>query len=51
MYTSHMPEVSRGTRLVVEYAEKFWCPSFTSTDITGKEAFRFKEDKRKKSRK
>ena len=40
-----------GTDLVVEHVEKFWCPSFTSTDITGKESFRFKEDKRKKSRK
>ena len=40
-----------GTDLVIEHIEKFWCPSFTSTDITGKEAFRFKEDKRKKSRK
>ena len=38
-----------GTDLVIEHVEKFWCPSFTSTDITGKEAFRFKEDKRKKS--
>jgi nicotinamidase-related amidase len=40
-----------GTDLVIEHVEKFWCPSFTSTDITGEEAFRFKEDKRKKSRK
>ncbi len=40
-----------GTDLVIEHIEKFWCPSFTSTDITGKEAFRFKEDKRKKTRK
>jgi nicotinamidase-related amidase len=40
-----------GTDLVIEHVEKFWCPSFTSTDITGKEAFCFKEDKRKKSRK
>ena len=40
-----------GTDLVIEHIEKFWCPSFTSTDITGKEAFRFKEDKRKTSRK
>jgi nicotinamidase-related amidase len=39
-----------GTDLVIEHIEKFWCPSFTSTDITGKKAFRFKEDKRKKSR-
>ena len=40
-----------GTDLVIEHIEKFWCPSFTSTDITGKKAFLFKEDKRKKSRK
>ncbi len=40
-----------GTDLVIEHVEKFWCPSFTSTDITGKKAFRFKEDKRKKYRK
>ena len=37
-----------GTDLVIGHVEKFWCPSFTSTDITGKEAFQFKEDKRKK---
>ena len=35
-----------GTDLVVEHVEKYWCPSFTSTDITGKPAFRFKEDRR-----
>ncbi|MBC8326269.1 MAG: isochorismatase family protein [Verrucomicrobia subdivision 3 bacterium] len=40
-----------GTDLVIEHVEKFWCPSFTSTDITGQGAFRFKEDKRKKYRK
>ena len=39
-----------GTDLVIEHVEKFWCPSFISTDITGKKAFRFKEDKRMKSR-
>ncbi|MBT5689836.1 MAG: isochorismatase family protein [Opitutae bacterium] len=39
-----------GTDLVIEHVEKFWCPSFTSTDITGKKSFRFKEDKRKNSR-
>ena len=39
-----------GTDLVIGHVEKFWCPSFVSTDITGKKAFRFKEDKRKKSR-
>ena len=31
-----------GTRLVVEHVEKHWCPTFTSRDITGKPAFRFK---------
>jgi nicotinamidase-related amidase len=31
----------RGTELVVEHIEKYWCPSVTSTDITGKPAFRF----------
>ncbi len=37
----------RGTELVVEYVERYWCPSFTSSDITGGNAFRFKEDIRK----
>jgi len=37
-----------GTDLVVKHVERFWCPSFVSTDITGKKAFRFNEDKRKK---
>jgi nicotinamidase-related amidase len=38
------PKVSHfaGTELVVEHVEKYWCPSFTSSDITGKAAFRFK---------
>ncbi len=35
-----------GTDLVVGHVEKHWCPSFTSTDITGRSAFRFAEDKR-----
>jgi nicotinamidase-related amidase len=35
-----------GTDRVIEHVEKYWCPSFTSTDITGKPAFRFKEDTR-----
>lgn len=30
-YVSH----DEGTRLVVEYAEKFWCPSLESADLTG----------------
>jgi len=35
-----------GTDLVVEHVEKYWCPSFTSTDITGKPPFVFAEDNR-----
>jgi nicotinamidase-related amidase len=33
----------RGTDLMVEHVEKYWCPSFTSTDLTGRPAFQFKE--------
>lgn len=36
-----------GTDLVVQHVEKHWCPSFVSTDITGKPPFRFAEDKRR----
>ena len=44
------PRVSHfeGTDLVIEHIEKFWCPSFTSSDITGQPPFHFKDDKRKK---
>jgi len=35
-----------GTDLVIAHVERHWCPSFTSADITGKPAFRFKEDRR-----
>ena len=33
-----------GTALVVEHVEKYWCPSFLSTDLTGRPPFRFKEE-------
>jgi nicotinamidase-related amidase len=33
-----------GTDLMIAHVEKYWCPSFTSADITGKPPFRFKED-------
>jgi nicotinamidase-related amidase len=36
-----------GTDLVVEHIERHWCPTITSTDFTGKAAFRFAEDRRK----
>jgi nicotinamidase-related amidase len=32
-----------GTERVIEHVERYWCPSFLSTDITGKPAFRFKD--------
>jgi len=35
-----------GTDLVVAHVEQFWCPSCTSSDLTGKPAFRFKDDTR-----
>ena len=35
-----------GTDLVIEHVEKYWCPSFTSSDLTGKPPFRFHEDRR-----
>ena len=42
------PNVSHfeGTDLVIEHVEKYWCPSFPSTDITGRPPFRFKADRR-----
>jgi nicotinamidase-related amidase len=35
-----------GTDLVIAHVEQHWCPSFTSSDLTGKPPFRFKEDQR-----
>jgi nicotinamidase-related amidase len=35
-----------GTDLMIEHVEKYWCPSFTSSDITGAPPFRFKDDPR-----
>ena len=35
-----------GTDLVIEHVEKHWCPSFTSTDLTGQPPFRFHENRR-----
>jgi len=51
MYNSKMrPVVSHftGTDLVVEHVEKYVCPTITSTVITGKPAFCFKNDKRQR---
>ena len=35
-----------GTDLVIEHVEKHWCPTFTSTDLTGRPPFRFAADRR-----
>jgi hypothetical protein len=35
-----------GTDLVIEHVERFWCPSFSSTDLTGKTEFRFRGNER-----
>lgn len=42
------PQVShvRGTELVIEHVEKYWCPTITSSDLLGGPAFRFQEDQR-----
>jgi len=49
MYNSRMrPFVNHftGTDLVIEHVEKYVCPTITSTALTGRPAFRFKNDKR-----
>ena len=49
MYNSRMrPFVSHfaGTDLVVAHIERHWCPSITSADFLGGDAFRFKGDSR-----
>jgi nicotinamidase-related amidase len=40
------PRVSHfaGTQLVIEHVEKYWCPTLTSSDLTGRAPFRFKGD-------
>jgi nicotinamidase-related amidase len=35
-----------GTELVIQHVETYWCPSFTSTDITGSPSFHFRDDHR-----
>ncbi len=49
MYNPKMrPQVShvRGTELVIEHIEKYWCPTVTSSDLLGHPAQRFEEDHR-----
>ena len=33
-----------GTALMVSHVERFWCPTFTSSDITGRPSFKFQGD-------
>jgi hypothetical protein len=46
----HPPGISHfeGTDRVVEHVERYWCPSFVSTELTGKPAFHFQADPRGK---
>jgi nicotinamidase-related amidase len=39
-----------GTEIVIEHVEKYWCPTFASSDLTGKPPFRFKSDSRPSAR-
>jgi nicotinamidase-related amidase len=36
-----------GNDLVAEHIEQHWCPTITSSDLTGRESFRFQDDHRK----
>ena len=50
LYNPEMPpKVShyRGTDLVVEHIEKYWCPTVTSADLLDKAPFRFEGDQRR----
>ncbi|MCA9423902.1 MAG: isochorismatase family protein [Candidatus Omnitrophica bacterium] len=50
LYNPEMPpKVShhRGTDLVIEHVEKYWCPTLTRTDFVDKPPFRFQGDHRK----
>jgi nicotinamidase-related amidase len=49
MYNAQMrPFVDhfRGSDLVVDHVEKYWCPTILSSDLIGGKPFRFAEDKR-----
>jgi nicotinamidase-related amidase len=48
MYNSRQPPYVnhfRGTDLVVEHIERYWCGTITSKDVTGKDVFHFADDK------
>ena len=50
MYNSRRPpHVShfRGTDLVTEHIERYWCPTVTSDQVLGGKEFRFKDDEKK----
>jgi hypothetical protein len=33
-----------GNALMIAHVEKYWCPSFASSDLTGRPPFHFKEE-------
>jgi nicotinamidase-related amidase len=41
----NVPDHYLGLELVIEYIERYICPTITSVDITGAKEFRFKEDR------
>jgi hypothetical protein len=53
MYNSRMePFVNhfRGTDLIVQHIERYWCPSITSADFLGGTPFRFSRTRESKFR-
>ena len=40
---------TRGTELVVEHIERYWCPTFTSNDILGGKPFQFSDVKKEEN--
>src|SRR3954469_20039085 len=47
MYNSRMRPLTnnfRGTDLMIDHVEKYWCPTITSTAFTGKPEFHFRDD-------
>jgi nicotinamidase-related amidase len=34
-----------GTQLMIQHVERYWCPTFTSSDLTGRPPFRFSQDR------
>ena len=39
----------RGTELIVQHIERYWCPSITSADLLGGKPFQFAADPNKQA--